>query len=77
MYRELGKYLSDFLQSVGINPIYVATIGGIIFSISYIKYFKTWEEEPYWRKMFAIGTFFGTGVCIIASILSLFGYIDL
>ena len=75
MYRGLGEKISEYLQSIGLNPLYVFTVLGILISLSYFKYFKTWEEEPWWRKWYASCTFAGTIMGIFFSIFSLLGYI--
>ncbi len=76
MYRGLGEKIAEYLQSIGINPIYAATLVGIIISASYIKYFKTWDEEPILRKWFVVCTFIGTGMLVLSSILWFLGYMN-
>lgn len=73
MYRELGEKLSDFLLNVGINPLYAGTLIGLIISATYIKYFKTWKDEPVWRKWFVVWTFIGTGIGVLFSLLWFLG----
>ena len=74
MYRGLGEKLAEYLQSIGLNPLYVCAVFGILISLSYFKYFKTWKEEPWWRKWFAGCTIVGTAFMIFFSIMSLLGY---
>jgi len=73
MFRELGDWISNYLIDMGLNPIYVGTIICILFSLSYVKYLKSWDEENELRKSAIILTFGITIMAIIFSIASLLG----
>jgi len=65
--------LRIFLQSHGINPLYVATIVMIVLSISYKKDLKNWKNVELSRKWFISSILTATVLCVLVCILSLFG----
>jgi len=73
MYREAGEKLSEFFLSIGINPLYAATIGCLILSATYIKDLKNWEDQEWWSKSFIILTFLSTAMLLFFSLLLLLG----
>lgn len=71
---KLANDLRIFLEAHGINPIYFATVAGILFSLSYYKDLKNWENVVPLKKWIIVPTLIGTAVLLIISILDLFGF---
>jgi len=72
-YRDFGSSISDFLLSIGLEPIYVVTAFFLILVISHWKYYKRWDElsqnQQNWLRLWVIATV----MCLVASVIYFFG----
>ncbi len=70
---KLANDLRIFRQAHGINPVYFATVVGILISLSYYKDLKNWENVVPAKKWIIVPALIGTAVLSFMSILGLLG----
>ena len=70
--EQIGRGLSEFLQSVGINPIYLAAAVFLFFLFRDYKKIKRWKELPRKEKTNIILVILGAIVAVTISVLMAF-----
>lgn len=77
-FREwFTKPFVELFNSLGINPLYGATIFCVCLLLTHIKDFKNWNNIPDYKKSFIKSALFGTIILIIGSISNLVtGFLD-
>ncbi len=68
---SITKVIIDFFLKLGIEPVYVASLVGLLICLSYSKDIKRWTEVEDWKKIIIILSFVGTVIVFVISILFL------
>jgi hypothetical protein len=76
MKDNLVNNIQDFLESKGIDPLYVVTILAIVILISYKNQIQNWEKQEDWVKHLIIATAFGTVILVLFNLLRLIGFVN-
>jgi len=71
-YRDFGSSISDYLLSIGFEPLYVISIFLIVLTLGHWKYFKRWDELSIGQQRALKAQVFATIVVVIVSVIYFF-----
>ena len=66
-----SKEISDFISSLGINPVYPATLMMLTISYFNLNKLKKWDELELYDKMFTTVTWICTILAVLGCIINI------